>query len=73
MAPPARAQATSWGVSPMTITRPGVTPRLCARAGGAVAVAVCTGWSSREELQACGPDLLIEDLTSGLDAFLGLL
>ncbi len=44
----------------------------CARAGGAIAVAVLTGWSSREALEASEPDLLLEDLESGLDALLGL-
>ena len=44
----------------------------CARAGGAIAVAVCTGWSTAEDLRACGPDLLIEDLESGLEGLLAL-
>jgi len=34
----------------------------CARAAGAVAVAVATGRPSRESLAACGPDLLFESL-----------
>jgi phosphoglycolate phosphatase-like HAD superfamily hydrolase len=34
----------------------------CARAIGAQAVAVTTGWHSREELAACAPDLLVDDL-----------
>jgi len=34
----------------------------CARAIGARAVAVTTGWHSREELAACEPDLLVDDL-----------
>ena len=45
----------------------------CARAGEAIAVAVCTGWSSREELEAAAPDLLLEDLCEGREALLGLL
>jgi phosphoglycolate phosphatase len=75
LVPIARRRAQDHGVTPGRVIVIGDTPHdvACARAGGAVAVAVCTGWSSREELQACGPDLLIEDLTSGLDAFLGLL
>ena len=75
LVPIARRRAQSLGVTPGRVIVIGDTPHdvACARAGGAVAVAVCTGWSSREELQACGPDLLIEDLTSGIDAFLGLL
>jgi len=35
----------------------------CARAIGARAVAVATGWHSAEELAATGPDLLLEDLS----------
>ena len=32
----------------------------CARASGAVAVAVATGWHKPDELAACGPDLLFD-------------
>jgi phosphoglycolate phosphatase len=35
----------------------------CARAIGARAVAVTTGWHNRQELLACGPDLLLDDLS----------
>ncbi|MCI0459870.1 MAG: haloacid dehalogenase-like hydrolase [Gemmataceae bacterium] len=35
----------------------------CARALGARAVAVATGWHTREELEAAGPDLLLPDLS----------
>ena len=42
----------------------------CARAGGAVAVAVLTGWSTPEALAAAEPDLLLHDLASGLPALL---
>ncbi len=45
----------------------------CARAGAAIAVAVCTGWSSREELEAAAPDLLLKDLHEGREALLDLL
>lgn len=53
----------------------GDTPRdvECARAGGAIAVAVCTGWSDRETLAATEPDLLIEDLHREGSALLRLL
>ncbi len=34
----------------------------CARAIGARAAAVATGWHSLEELQAAAPDLLLTDL-----------
>lgn len=44
----------------------------CARAGGALAVAVLTGWADRVLLEGAGPDLLIEDLGSGLKALLAL-
>jgi len=42
----------------------------CARAGGAIAVAVLTGWSTAEALEAAEPDLLVEDLERGLPALL---
>jgi phosphoglycolate phosphatase-like HAD superfamily hydrolase len=35
----------------------------CARAIGARAAAVCTGWHDRDELAACGPDVLLTDLS----------
>jgi phosphoglycolate phosphatase-like HAD superfamily hydrolase len=35
----------------------------CARACGAVAVAVATGFHPREELAACAPDLLFADFS----------
>jgi phosphoglycolate phosphatase len=44
----------------------------CARAGGAIAVAVCTGWGEAADLRACEPDLLLEDLESGGQALLDL-
>src|SRR5262249_58386565 len=44
----------------------------CARAIGARAVAVATGWHSGTELAACAPDLLLDDL-SDAQAFLGRL
>ncbi|MCH2115328.1 MAG: haloacid dehalogenase-like hydrolase [Pirellulales bacterium] len=44
----------------------GDTPNdvLCARSIDAFAVAVATGGSTREELSAAGPDLLLDDLTN---------
>ena len=45
----------------------------CARAGGAIAVAVCTGWADGETLVGGEPDLLLEDLDSGREALLELL
>lgn len=44
----------------------------CARAGGALAVAVASGWVDREALEATGADLVIDDLASGLPALLEL-
>lgn len=35
----------------------------CARAIGAKALAVATGWHKRHELEACHPDLVVSDLT----------
>jgi phosphoglycolate phosphatase len=35
----------------------------CARAIGARAVAVCTGWHCLDELHACGPDWVLNDLS----------
>lgn len=43
----------------------------CARALGAVAVAVSTGFSTREELEAAQPDFLLDDLTQFLDVVFG--
>jgi phosphoglycolate phosphatase-like HAD superfamily hydrolase len=39
----------------------------CARAIGARAVAVATGWHPREELAGCGPDLLLNDLSDATE------
>lgn len=52
-------------VDPSSIWVVGDTPLdvRCARAIGARAVAVATGWHSREELAGCRPDLLLEDLS----------
>jgi phosphoglycolate phosphatase-like HAD superfamily hydrolase len=36
----------------------------CARAIGARALAVVTGWHDRDELAACAPDLLLDDLSN---------
>jgi phosphoglycolate phosphatase-like HAD superfamily hydrolase len=43
----------------------GDTPRdlACARAGGVRCLLVATGGASREELAACAPDALLDDLT----------
>lgn len=74
LVPIAQAQARAAGLDFDRTVVIGDTPRdvECARAGHALAVAVCTGWSSREELSACGPDLLVEDLEIGAPALLDL-
>ena len=38
----------------------------CARAIGAQAAAVATGWHAREELEQESPDLLLDDLDDAL-------
>jgi phosphoglycolate phosphatase-like HAD superfamily hydrolase len=52
-------------VDPERIWVIGDTPHdvTCARAIGARAVAVVTGWHDRAELTACMPDLLLDDLS----------
>ena len=59
-------------IQPERVVVIGDTPAdvACARAVGAVAVAVCTGYSPREELAACQPDHLLDDLTTLLDVTL---
>ena len=66
------------GVDPDPIVVIGDTPRdiACARAGGALAVAVATAFHSREELEKHHPDLVLDDLESGaeqLNELLGLI
>jgi phosphoglycolate phosphatase-like HAD superfamily hydrolase len=75
LVPIAEAQARAAGLSFERTVVIGDTPRdvECARAGNALAVAVCTGWSDRDTLQATQPDLLVDDLVSGADALLDLL
>jgi len=67
LGPFAKARAEDkHGVSfaPENIIIIGDTPHdiACARAINAKAVAVCTGLHSREELAACQPDILLDDL-----------
>jgi phosphoglycolate phosphatase-like HAD superfamily hydrolase len=52
-------------VDPCRVWVIGDTPHdvSCARAVGANAVAVTTGWHDRAELAACSPDLLLDDLS----------
>jgi phosphoglycolate phosphatase-like HAD superfamily hydrolase len=55
-------------IEPQQVVIIGDTPAdvACARALGAVAVAVMTGFSSREELAATQPDYLLDDLSQFL-------
>jgi phosphoglycolate phosphatase len=55
-------------IEPQQVAIIGDTPAdvACARALGAVAVAVVTGFSSREELAATQPDYLLDDLSQFL-------
>jgi phosphoglycolate phosphatase len=61
----AMRQHLGLGLDPRGVWVIGDTPHdvRCARAIGARAVAVMTGWHPREELLACGPDLLLDDLS----------
>jgi phosphoglycolate phosphatase-like HAD superfamily hydrolase len=65
------------GVSPDRCVVVGDTEHdvACARAAGARAVAVATGWRSRAELEAVGADLVLDDLRDAhaLLAFAGAL
>ncbi len=56
-------------ITPEQVIVIGDTPAdvACARALGAVAVAVKTGFSSHDELLACQPDHLLDDLTTFLN------
>ncbi len=68
LVPVAETRARDMGIQVSRTIVIGDTPSdvACARAGGAIAVAVLTGWSSRSALEAAGPDLLLEDLETGL-------
>lgn len=58
------------GDTPLQVTIIGDTPAdiACARVIDAQAVAVCTGFASRDELAATQPDILLDDLTGLLPA-----
>ena len=59
------------GVDPADVWVIGDTPLdvKCARAIGAKAVAVATGWHPADELAACAPDVLLADLSGGIPGF----
>ncbi|HET6319991.1 MAG TPA: HAD family hydrolase [Chloroflexota bacterium] len=63
------------GQAPENVVVIGDTPRdvACARAGGAIAVAVATGLHTREQLEATGADLVLDDLCDGLHQLENLL
>lgn len=60
-------QLTGKRYAPGQVCVIGDTPRdvACARACGAVAIAVATGRHTRAELAACQPDFLFDDLSDG--------
>ncbi|MFZ5482527.1 MAG: HAD family hydrolase [Myxococcota bacterium] len=64
LVPVARRRAAERGLPVERVVVVGDTPAdvACARAGGAVAVAVETGFASPEELANAGPDLQLSDL-----------
>ncbi len=69
-----RARARGWaGKGPVLVIGDTLNDIRCARSGGAVAVAVATGFHSVEVLRAEGPDLLLPDLEHGHDAVLAAL
>lgn len=72
LVPIARTRARHAGLPEDPIFIIGDTPAdvACARAGNAVAVAVKTGFSTPDALIAMEPDLLLEDLESGLAALM---
>lgn len=74
LVPVARARAAAAGLVFDRVVVIGDTPAdvACARAGGALAVGVCTGWSSRDALAEAQPDALLDDLKQGLGALLAL-
>jgi len=67
LVPVARARAEAAGLRFRRVIVIGDTPAdiACARAGGALVVAVETGFASGEELAAARPDLLLPDLERG--------
>jgi phosphoglycolate phosphatase len=68
----ARARAAGYPIQRVVMI--GDTPNdvTAAREAGAVAVAVCTGWTEIEQLEASAPDLLLPDLERGLGDLLAL-
>jgi phosphoglycolate phosphatase-like HAD superfamily hydrolase len=59
------ARHLNGAVDPRRVWVVGDTPLdvRCARAVGARVLAVVTGWHSRDQLAACAPDLLLDDLS----------
>lgn len=74
LVPVARARADARGLRYERVVVVGDTPAdvSCARAGGAVAVVVETGFATPEDLAASAPDLQLPDLERGLGWFLAL-
>lgn len=67
LVPMARSRADAAGIRYRRVIVIGDTPAdvACARAGGALAVVVETGFATTEELSASRPDLLLPDLVRG--------
>ncbi len=74
LVPVAEARARAAGLRWRRAIVIGDTPAdvSCARAGGAVAVAVETGFATRSELERAAPDLLLPDLERGAEWLLAL-
>jgi phosphoglycolate phosphatase-like HAD superfamily hydrolase len=75
LVPVARARADAAGLAYRRVVVLGDTPSdvACARAGGAVAVVVETGFSTPTELARSRPDLQVPDLVRGRDWLMALL
>lgn len=67
LVPVARGRADALGLAYDRVVVLGDTPSdvACARAGGAVAIAVETGFASPDEIAAAGPDLQVVDFARG--------
>jgi phosphoglycolate phosphatase len=74
LVPVAIARARSLGCDCKPVVLLGDTPHdvHSALSAGALAVAVLTGWDQEADLRKAGPDLVLSDLATGLDALLAL-
>lgn len=67
-----RARRAGWRGNRVVMIGDTPSDVMAARAAGAVAVAVMTGWCTESEIVAAHPDLLLQDLEAGAEALLGL-